>query len=73
VAHHSILLAPCSQTGVLTLDVGGSASAPPISLCQSTGTATVPTRPLGAGTKLSLSSADNRAPGLANPNGALVT
>jgi hypothetical protein len=73
VGSRSVLLAPCSQTGVLGLTVNRTATAPPIEQCETESDfAVVPTKPLRAGTSLSLSSADNRAVTPGNPGGALV-
>ncbi len=72
VRSHSVLLGPCSQTGVLDLSLSGELLASPLDLCGSDDTATVPTPRLGPGATLSLSSQDNRATTAAAPNGALV-
>jgi hypothetical protein len=73
VGSRSVLLAPCSQTGVLGLTVSRTATAPPIEQCETeSDIAVVPTSSLGAGTSLTLSSADNRAVTPDNPAGALV-
>jgi hypothetical protein len=73
VGQHSVLLAPCSQTGVLVLTVGATATGSPLEHCASEGdVAAVATPPLGPGTALSLSSEDNRAPSILAPDGALV-
>ena len=69
-----VLIAPCSQVGVLGLRVDGRDTAPPIDLCGGeSGVAHVPTRPLGAGSRLSFTSEDNRAPSAVNPSGALIS
>jgi len=69
----SVLIGPCGQTGVLTLTVGGVETAPPVEQCETeTDAAVVHTSPLRAGTALTMSSEDNRAASLKNPNGALV-
>jgi hypothetical protein len=72
VRSRSVLLGPCSQTGVLTLSVAGPPLASPLDLCGSDNTATVPTPRLGPASRLRLSSSDNRASTAAAPNGALV-
>ena len=73
VAHQGVLLAPCSQVGVLTVRVRGTASPPPIESCDTeTDVAQVATRPIGAGSPVSFSSEDNRASSSGNPFGALV-
>ena len=73
VGPNSVSVAPCSQVGVLTVRVGGRATAPPISECGTEDdVATVPTGRIGAGTASYLSSLDNRAVTLSSPNGALV-
>ena len=73
VTHQGVLLAPCSQVGVLTLRVRGVASPPPIENCETeTDVSQVPTRPIGAGTQMNFSSEDNRASSPGNPYGALV-
>jgi hypothetical protein len=69
----SIALAPCSQTGVLGLDVGGSPAPAPIERCDTeTDSSVVHTRTLRAATPVTISSEDNRAVFIDNPNGALV-
>jgi hypothetical protein len=69
----SIALAPCSQTGVLGLEVGGMPAPAPIEQCDTeTGFAVVHTPRLQAATPISMSSEDNRAVFIDNPNGALV-
>ncbi len=74
VDRHYVLIAPCSQVGVLGLRVDGRATAPPIILCGTeSGVAHVPTRRLGPGSRLSFTSLDNRAPSAANPSGALIS
>ncbi len=73
VRPESIALAPCSQTGVLALDVGGSPARAPIEQCDTeTGIAAVHTRRTHAATPITISSEDNRAVFIDNPNGALV-
>jgi hypothetical protein len=73
VTPNAITVAPCGQTGVLGLNVGGRATAPPISFCDTeTGVATVATGRSSAGTALTMSSQDNRAVSAPAPNGALV-
>jgi hypothetical protein len=73
VAHRGVLLAPCSQVGVLTVRVRGVPGPPPIENCDTeTDVAQVPTRPIRAGTPATFSSEDNRASSPSNPYGALV-
>jgi hypothetical protein len=73
VGRRSVQLAPCSQTGVLTLSVDGRATGAPLDQCStSSGVASVPTPPLGVRSVLTLTSLDNRAPSLSAPAGALV-
>jgi hypothetical protein len=73
VTHEGVLLAPCSQVGVLTLTVRGTVSPPPIESCDTeTDVAGVATRPIGSGTPVTFSSEDNRASSPGNPYGALV-
>jgi hypothetical protein len=68
-----VLVAPCSQVGVLTVRVRSVSSAPPIENCETeTDVAKVPTRRIGPGTPVSFSSEDNRASSPGNPFGALV-
>jgi hypothetical protein len=69
----SILLAPCSQTGVLGLEVAGSLAPDPIERCDTeTDVSLVHARALRAATPIEMSSEDNRAVFIDNPNGALV-
>jgi hypothetical protein len=69
----SVALAPCSQTGVLRVDVGGSPAPAPIEQCDTeTGIAVVHTPRTHAATPVTMSSEDNRAVFIDNPNGALV-
>jgi hypothetical protein len=73
VGPRSVLLGPCSQTGVLVLSVSGTPTGSPLEHCGSdSDAATVATPLLGPRTALSLSSEDNRAPSILAPNGALV-
>jgi hypothetical protein len=72
VDRHYVLISPCSQIGVLTLH-GAGATIPPIVRCGTeSGVSKVPTRPLSAASRLSLTSSDNRAPSADNPFGALI-
>jgi hypothetical protein len=74
VNSHTIQVYPCGQVGVLSLRVGGRLTEPPAQRCSTeTDAASVPTRPIGLGTRIFFSSEDNRAPlpGL-TPLGALV-
>ena len=73
VGARSVALGPCGQTGVLSLRVGSKLTEPPAQLCSTeAGAALIPTRMLGPGTRLTMSSEDNRAESLLEPNGALV-
>jgi hypothetical protein len=72
VRSHNVLLGPCSQTGVLTLTLAAAPLASAQDLCGSDDVANVPTPRLGPGSRLLLSSQDNRATTAAAPNGALV-
>ncbi len=73
VGADSIALGPCGQTGVLTLRVGSKLTEPPAQLCSTeAGAALVSTPRLGRGTRATMSSEDNRAESLLEPNGALV-
>jgi len=68
-----VLLSPCSQVGVLAINVHGSSTPPPIERCETeTDVAPVATAPIGAGAAISMSSQDNRAVSGVNPLGALV-
>ncbi len=73
VLGREVMIAPCSQTGVLSLRVGSSLTEPPAELCGTeTDTATVPTPPIGPRTRVTLSSEDNRTASPIAPNGALI-
>ena len=73
VGSGGVELGPCSQTGVLSLSVAGSPTQPPAQLCGTESDASVvPTPAIGPGTALSMSSLDNRAESLFEPDGALV-
>jgi hypothetical protein len=73
VAPRGVLLAPCSQVGVLGVRINGTPTSPPVRQCQTeTNVAVLHTGSLGQGTSLSLSSQDNRAISILNTNGALV-
>jgi hypothetical protein len=73
VRSRSVLLAPCSQTGVLSLRVASALTAPPVDQCDSeSDISTVQTRQLTGATGLEMSSEDNRAPAPDNRDGALV-
>jgi hypothetical protein len=74
IGRSSILLAPCGQTGVLGVTVGGAPTAPPVEQCETeSDVAVLGTGPLRLGTPIAISSEDNRAVSIENPNGALVT
>lgn len=74
VHRRSVALAPCSQTGVLVLDVGGRPTQPPVEACQTeTDEAVVSAGPIAPGAAISLASTDDRAVWPGNPAGALVT
>jgi hypothetical protein len=73
VGARGIALGPCGQTGVLSLRVGAKLTEPPAQLCSTeAGAALIPTGRLGPATRLTMSSEDNRAESLLEPNGALV-
>ena len=73
VGSSSIQLAPCGQTGVLSLRVQGASTSDAANTCDTeSDVAVVPTRALRAGTRLSMSSEDNRAVTPDNRPGALV-
>jgi hypothetical protein len=70
----SILLAPCGQTGVLSLTINRTTTPPPVDRCETeTDVAVTPTASLGARSTIGMSSEDNRAVSALNPNGALVS
>jgi hypothetical protein len=75
VHERSIELAPCAQTGVLTLRVGGSLTESPVDRCSTeSDSAVLPgARRITAGTASTLTSEDNRAQSPFEPRGALVT
>jgi len=56
-----VTLGPCFQTGVLTIDVGGTDHSATDTCNTQTDTATIPTGPISAGEAVSVSSLDNRA------------
>jgi len=56
-----VTLGPCFQTGVLTLDVGGTDYSPTDTCNTQTDTATIATGPISAGEAVTFSSVDNRA------------
>ncbi len=69
----SARVSPCEQTGVLGVSVGGHATAPPNDWCNGdTDVARVSTPHISPTTRVTISSVDNRAVTLDNPNGALV-
>jgi hypothetical protein len=73
VGTRSVLLAPCFQTGVLSLKVGSTVTVPPIDRCDANSdVATIRTGRLTSGTGLRISSRDNRAVTPPNRDGALV-
>ena len=74
VTPRAVVVAPCAQTGVLRLRVGGRLAGSPVRLCQTeTDAARVATTPIGAGTRVTLTSTDNRAAEPTDPSGALVS
>ncbi len=73
VGDRGVLLGPCSQTGVLGLTIGRTSTAPPVEQCETeTDVSEIPTGSIASGTKLSMSSEDNRGNSPDNPDGALV-
>ena len=73
VGNDSVVLGPCGQTGVLSLRVGSKLTQPPAQLCSTeAGAALIPTPAIGLGTRVTMSSEDNRADSFLQPNGALV-
>ncbi|HWC85969.1 MAG TPA: hypothetical protein VG388_05495 [Solirubrobacteraceae bacterium] len=70
---NGVLIAPCFQTGVLSLTINRAATESPTELCGTeTDISIISTGTIGDGADLRLQSADNRAVTPANPNGALV-
>ena len=73
LAANAIALAPCSQTGLLTVTVDGKASASPVSECETELDATVVALShVSAGSQVLMTSEDNRAVTEDAPMGALV-
>ncbi|MGE5617471.1 MAG: hypothetical protein ACM3UX_00890, partial [Candidatus Woesearchaeota archaeon] len=73
LAPHAASIAPCSQVGVLSLQVRHVSSPPPIEHCDTeTDVATVAIPGASAGAPATFSSEDNRASSPGNPYGALV-
>jgi hypothetical protein len=69
----TVLLGPCSQTGVLSLRVGDAFTEPPAELCETeSDAAVITTRRLSSGTTLTMSSVDNRSNNPVTPDGALI-
>ncbi len=74
VTRSAITLSPCGQTGVLGLTVGGVQTPSPLERCSTEANqTTVHTGEIHEGTKLTMSSTDNRAPSPLAPNGGLVS
>ncbi|HET8980052.1 MAG TPA: hypothetical protein VFN87_18010 [Solirubrobacteraceae bacterium] len=70
----AVVVGPCAQTGVLSLRVGAALTPSPVDLCQNAAdAAAVPARHIGPGTRVTLTSKDNRGEYFLNPNGALVS
>jgi hypothetical protein len=70
----TVFVAPCSQTGVLSLRVGARLTESPVDLCQNAPDAAAVTVPrVGPGTPVTLTSSDNRGEYALSPNGALVS
>ena len=70
---HGVIVGPCSQTGVLSVRVGSSFTQPPVQLCSTEADAAeIPTRSIGIGTPVTMTSEDNRAPSPIEAQGALV-
>jgi hypothetical protein len=73
VTGDGVTLGPCSQTGVLSLGIGAGFTEPPAELCQTESDAAfVSVHRLGSGTRLTISSEDNRGESGLEPGGALV-
>jgi hypothetical protein len=67
-------IGPCAQTGVLSLRVGARLTESPVDLCQNSSDAAAVNLPyIGTGTKVTLTSSDNRGEYLLGPDGALVS
>jgi hypothetical protein len=70
---HGVIIGPCSQTGVLSIRVGSSFTPSPSELCSTEADAAeIPTRFIGPGTAVTMTSQDNRAPSPIEAQGALV-
>jgi hypothetical protein len=69
-----VLIGPCSQTGVLSLQVGSVTTEPPAALCQTESDVAEmdTTKEITDRTPITFSSEDNRAVSSLNPAGALV-
>jgi hypothetical protein len=73
VGSGGVLIAPCGQTGVLSLRVGKVTTESPTDLCQTeSDVAEMDTGQITPGTAITMSSEDNRAVSAVNPAGALV-
>jgi hypothetical protein len=71
---NGVLVAPCFQTGVLSLTINHTATQSPSDLCGTeTDVSIIGTGTIGPGADLRLQSQDNRAVTAGNPDGALVT
>jgi hypothetical protein len=73
VRRRSVAVSPCFQVGVLRLSVGGAPAPPLVEHCNGeSGVASVSSGALDSGTRVLLTSLDNRAVSPRNPAGALV-
>jgi hypothetical protein len=71
--HTQFIIGPCGQTGVLTLRIGASLAPSPTELCETeTDAAPITVGPVGLGTRVTMTSEDNRGGYGLEPNGALV-
>ena len=71
---NGVLVSPCFQTGVLSLEINGVPTPSPTDLCGTeTDVAIDNTAAIGPGALVTLQSQDNRAVTAGNPAGALVT
>jgi hypothetical protein len=69
----TLLIGPCSQTGVLSLRIGATLAPSPTDLCETEADAAViKVGHIGAGTPMTMTSLDNRGGYALEPNGAIV-
>ena len=73
VGRGSVLISPCSQVGSLTLRIDGAATGSPLLACAGNDSARIQSSRIRPGSRVTVTSTDNRTTTSLTPYGALVT